>query len=77
MVFAVSRARPAGMDAVREEEASLEIARTAVDAADWFAGQYTDIDKVCTRHGDNHVPLVARRFRKDRAAMPAMVEARL
>jgi hypothetical protein len=30
---------------------------------------------VSAHHGDNHVPLVARDFRKDRAAMLAMVGA--
>jgi hypothetical protein len=51
------------------------MARKTVDAADGFAGQYGDIDKVSAHHGDNHVPLVARHFRKDRAAMLAMVGA--
>ena len=39
------------------------------------ATQYNDIDKVAAHHDDNHVPLVARHFRNDRAAMLAMVGA--
>jgi hypothetical protein len=40
-----------------------------------FVAQYNDIDKVTAHHGDNHVPLLARHFRNDRAAMLAMVGA--
>ena len=39
------------------------------------ATQYNDIDKVAAHHDDNHVPLGARHFRNDRAAMRAMVGA--
>ncbi|HEY6423742.1 MAG TPA: transposase [Pseudonocardiaceae bacterium] len=60
------------MDAA-QEQAALEMARKSVEAAGGFAGQYSDIDTVSAHHGDNHVPLVARHFRKDRAAMLAMV----
>lgn len=60
---------------VAGEQAVLEMARKAVDAAGGFASEYTDIDKVSAHHGDNHVPLVARHFRNDRAAMLAMVDA--
>jgi TnpA family transposase len=56
-----------------QEQAALQAARTAVQAAGGFAAQYNDIDKVTAHHGDNHVPLVARHFRTDRAAMLAMV----
>jgi hypothetical protein len=38
-----------------------------VEAAGGFGAQYSDIDKVTAHHGDNHVPLVARHFRNDRA----------
>jgi hypothetical protein len=62
------------MDAAAQQ-AALEMARETVDAAGGFAGPYSDIDKVSAHHGDNHVPLVARHFRKDRAAMLAMVGA--
>jgi hypothetical protein len=40
-----------------------------------FVAQYNDIDMVAAHHGENHVPLVARHFRNDRAAMLAMVGA--
>ena len=53
----------------------FDAARTAVATAGGFAAQYNDINKVTAHHGDNHVPLVARHFRKDRAAMLAMVAA--
>jgi TnpA family transposase len=56
-----------------QEQAALEAARTAVTSAGGFFAQYNDIDKVTAHHGDNHVPLVARHFRNDRAAMLAMV----
>jgi hypothetical protein len=36
----------------------------AEEAAGGFGAQYSDIDKVTAHHGDNHVPLVARHFRK-------------
>ena len=47
----------------------------AVEAAGGFGARYSDINKVTAHHGDNHVPLVARHFRNDRAAMLAMVSA--
>jgi TnpA family transposase len=65
---------PAGPAAAREQ-AALEAARAAVERAGGFAAQYRDIDTVTAQHGDNHVPLVARHFRKDRAAMLAMLDA--
>ncbi len=68
----LERIDPDGMDAA-QERAALEMARKTVEDAGGFTGQYTDIDKVSAHHGDNHVPLVARHFRKDRAAMLAMV----
>jgi len=58
-----------------QQQAALEAARAAVQAAGGFAGQYADIDRVSAHHGDNHAPLVARHFRKDRAAMLAMAGA--
>jgi hypothetical protein len=58
-----------------QEQAALHAARTAVARAGGFVAQYNDIDKVTAHHGDNHVPLVARHFRNDRAAMLAMVGA--
>jgi TnpA family transposase len=58
-----------------QEQAALAAARTAVTSAGGFIAQYNDIDKVTAHHGDNHVPLVARHFRNDRAAMLAMVGA--
>ena len=64
----------AGADAARQR-AALQMARKTVEAAGGFAAQYTDIDLITAHHGDNHVPLVARHFRKDRAAMLAMVGA--
>jgi hypothetical protein len=70
----LERIDPEGLDAA-QERAALEMARKTVEAAGGFADQYSDIDTVCTHHGDNHVPLVARHFRKDRAAMLAMVGA--
>src|SRR5664279_1538148 len=61
--------------AAAQEQAALLAARTTVVAAGGFVAQYNDIDKVAAHHGDNHVPLVARHFRNDRAAMLAMVGA--
>lgn len=58
-----------------KERAALASARKAVEAAGGFGAQYSDIDKVTAHHGDNHVPLVTRHFRNDRAAMLAMVGA--
>jgi TnpA family transposase len=58
-----------------QEQAALAAARTAVTSAGGFIAQYNEIDKVTAHHGDNHVPLVARHFRNDRAAMLAMVGA--
>jgi TnpA family transposase len=58
-----------------QEQAALAAARTAVTSTGGFIAQYNDIDKVTAHHGDNHVPLVARHFRNDRAAMLAMVGA--
>ena len=46
-----------------------------VERASGFAAQYRDIDAVTAHHGNNHVPLVARHFRKDRAAMLTMLDA--
>ena len=64
-----------GGKAAARQRAALEMARKTVEAAGGFTAQYTDIDTVTAHHGDNHVPLVARHFRKDRAAMLAMVGA--
>ena len=61
--------------AAAKERAALASARKAVEAAGGFGAQYSDIDKVTAHHGDNHVPLVARHFRNDRAAMLAMAGA--
>jgi Tn3 transposase DDE domain/Domain of unknown function (DUF4158) len=61
-------------EAAAREQAALEQARTAVETAGGFAAQYRDIDTVAAHHGDNHIPLVARHFRKDRTAMLAMVD---
>jgi hypothetical protein len=58
-----------------QEQAALAAARAAVTNAGGFVAQYNDIDKVTAHHGDNHVPLLARHFRNDRAAMLAMVGA--
>ena len=70
----LERIDPGGPGAAQEQVA-LAAARTAVSSAGGFAAQYNDIDKVTAHHGDNHVPLVARHFRNDRAAMLAMVSA--
>ena len=70
----LERIDPDGPDAA-QERAALLAARAAVLAAGGFVAQYNDIDKVAAHHGDNHVPLVARHFRNDRAAMLAMVGA--
>lgn len=70
----LERIDPDGRDAA-QEQAALEMAHKQVEAAGGFAAQYSDIDTVSTHHGDNHVPLVARHFRKDRAAMLAMIGA--
>jgi hypothetical protein len=59
-------------EAAAREQAALEQARKAVETAGGFTAQYRDIDLVAAHHGDNHIPLVARHFRKDRAAMLAM-----
>ncbi|MGH3857260.1 MAG: transposase, partial [Pseudonocardiaceae bacterium] len=61
--------------AAMQERAALHAARDAVAAAGGFTAQYADIDTVTAHHGDNHVPLVARHFRNDRAAMLAMAGA--
>jgi TnpA family transposase len=61
-------------EAAAREQAALEQARKAVETAGGFAAQYRDIDLVAAHHGDNHIPLVARHFRKDRAAMLAMAD---
>lgn len=53
----------------------MKAAREAVETFGGFAGQYADIDRVSAQHGDNHVPLVARHFAKDRATMLAMLAA--
>ena len=58
-----------------QQLAALEMARKTVESAGGFAGQYADIDRVSAHHGDNHAPLVARHFRRDRAAMLAMAGA--
>jgi hypothetical protein len=65
---------PHGPTAAREQ-AALEQARAAVAHAGGFPAQYRDIDAVTAHHGDNHVPLVARHFRTDRAAMHATLQA--
>ena len=65
---------PDGPAAAREQ-AALEQARAAVKHAGGFPAQYRDIDAVTAHHGDNHVPLVARHFRADRAAMLATLQA--
>src|ERR1022692_4228437 len=49
------------------------MARKTVEAAGGFPEELARIDGVRATHGDNHVPLVARHFRKDRASMLAMV----
>ncbi len=61
-------------EAAAREQAALEQARKAVETAGGFTAQYRDIDTVAAHHGDNHIPLVARHFRKDRAAMLAMAD---
>jgi len=64
---------PQGPDA-EKQAAALEMARKTVQAAGGFDEEFARIDGVRATHGDNHVPLVvARHFRKDRAAMLAMV----
>ena len=63
---------PQGPDA-EQQAAALEMARKTVQAAGGFDEEFARIDGVRATHGDNHVPLVARHFRKDRAAMLAMV----
>jgi Domain of unknown function (DUF4158) len=60
---------PEGGKGTARQQAALEMARKTVEAAGGFAAQYTDIDTVSAHLGDNHVPLMARHFRKDRAAM--------
>ncbi|MDQ2790079.1 MAG: Tn3 family transposase [Actinomycetota bacterium] len=70
----LERIDPDGPAAI-QERAALHAARDAVAAAGGFAAQYSDIDTVTAHHGDNHVPLVARHFRNDRAAMLAMAGA--
>jgi hypothetical protein len=61
--------------AAAKERAALASARKAVEAAGGFGAQYSGIDKVTAHHGENHVPLVARHFRNDPAAMLAMAGA--
>jgi hypothetical protein len=59
-----------------KDAAALAAAREAVQRAGGFvAGQYSDIDRVAAHHGNNHAPLVARHFRKDRSSMLSMVDA--
>ncbi|MGH3237904.1 MAG: Tn3 family transposase, partial [Streptosporangiaceae bacterium] len=70
----LERIDPDGPDAAKQQ-AALEAARAAVVAAGGFAGQYAGIDRVSAHHGDNHAPLAARHFRKDRASMLAMAGA--
>jgi len=59
--------------AAEKQAAALEMARKTVQDAGGFDEELARIDGVRATHGDNHVPLVARHFRKDRAAMLAMV----
>ena len=47
--------------------------RKTVQAAGGFDEEFARIDGVRATHGNNHVPLVARHFRKDRAAMLAVL----
>jgi hypothetical protein len=56
-----------------QQAAALEMARKTVEAAGGFPEELARIDVVRATHGDNHVPLVARHFRKDRSSMLAMV----
>ena len=70
----LERIDPDGPDGA-QQLAALEMARKTVESAGGFAGQYADIDRVSAHHGDNHTPLVARHFRRDRAAMLAMAGA--
>ena len=70
----LERIDPDGPDGA-QHLAALEMARKTVESAGGFAGQYADIDRVPAHHGDNHAPLVARHFRRDRAAMLAMSRA--
>jgi hypothetical protein len=69
----LERIDPTG-EAAAQEQAALAQARAAVEQAGGFAAQYRDIDAVSAHHGNNHVPLVARHFRKDRAAMLATLD---
>jgi TnpA family transposase len=62
---------PQGPDA-EMQAAALEMARKTVQDAGGFDEELARIDGVRATHGDNHVPLVARHFRKDRSAMLAM-----
>jgi hypothetical protein len=59
--------------AAAKQAVALEMARRTVQDAGGFDEELARIDGVRATHGDNHVPLVARHFRKDRAAMLAMV----
>lgn len=59
--------------AAAQQAAALGMARKTVGAAGGFPYELARIDGVRATHGDNHVPLVARHFRKDRASMLAMV----
>lgn len=59
--------------AAAQHAAALEMARKTVEAAGGFPEELARIDAVRATHGDNHVPLVARHFRKDRSSMLAMV----
>ncbi len=59
--------------AAAQQAAALQMARKTVEAAGGFPEELARIDGVRATHGDNHVPLVARHFRKDRASMLAMV----
>ena len=61
--------------AAEKQTAALEMARKTVQDTGGFDEELARIDGVRATHGDNHVPLVARHFRKDRAAMLAMAAA--
>jgi hypothetical protein len=64
---------PKGPDAGKQA-AALEMVRQTVQDAGGFDEELARIDGVRATHGDNHVPLVARHFRKDRAAMVAVLD---
>ncbi|MDI6105112.1 Tn3 family transposase [Actinoplanes sp. NEAU-A12] len=59
--------------AAAQHAAALEMARKTVEAVGGFPEELGRIDAVRATHGDNHVPLVARHFRKDRSSMLATV----